>query len=189
MSGALASPVLHGPGAASQNAARYDKPAAMTPTSRFFTASLADTDPELAAAVAGEQAPPAGRNRTHRQREHRLRRGARSPRQRPDEQIRRGLSRPPLLRRLRTSRHRRAPRHRARQIPLRLQLRQRAAPFRRSSQPGRLPRTHIRRRDHPRHESCRRRPPHPWRRAQPLRQMVPCHPIRRPPRRRPARLR
>ena len=36
---------------------------------------------------------------------------------------------------------------------------------------------------------CRRRPPHPWRRAQPLRQMVPCHPIRRPPRRRPARLR
>ena len=26
----------------------------MTPTSRFFTASLAETDPELAAAVAGE---------------------------------------------------------------------------------------------------------------------------------------
>ena len=65
------------------------------------------------------------------------------------------------------------PGHRARQQALRLLLRQRAAAFRRAGQPGRVPRPPPARRHHPGHEPGRRRPPHPRRRAQPLRQVVP----------------
>ena len=148
-------------------------------TQRFFSAPLAETDPELAAAIRSELAPPAGRHRTDRVGEHRLRRRAGSAGLGADQQIRRGLSRPPLLRRLRLCRRGGEPGDRPRQAAVRLRLRQRAAALRRAGQPGGVPGAAAARRHHPGHEPRRRRPPDPRRRAQPVRQVVPRGAVRR----------
>ena len=84
-------------------------------SNRFFAASLAERDPELAAAIERRAAPPAGPDRADRVGEHRLARGAGGAGLGAHQQIRRGLSGPALLRRLRVRRRRRAARHRARQ--------------------------------------------------------------------------
>ena len=62
--------------------------------------------------------------------------------------------------------------HRARQAPVRLRLRQCAAPFRLAGQSGRVPGARQAGRHHPRHEPGRGRTSHPWRRAEPVGQMV-----------------
>ena len=68
----------------------------------------------------GRARPPAGRDRADRLGEHRLPRRAGGAGLGDDQQVRGGLSGPPLLRRLRLRRHRREPRHRARLPPVRL---------------------------------------------------------------------
>ena len=94
------------------------------------------------------------------------------PGQRADQQVRRGLSRQALLRRVRVRRHRRAARDRSRQGDLRRRARQRAAARRRSGQRRGLPRAAAAgRHDHgPR--AAARRPPHPRHEAQRLRAPV-----------------
>ena len=76
------------------------------------------------------------------------------------EQVRRGLSRPALLRRLRVRGRRRAAGDRSREGALRRRARQRAAARRRAGQRRRLPRAARAGRPHPRHEARPRRPPH-----------------------------
>ena len=128
--------------------------------------------------------PPARRDRAHRLGKHRVPRGARGAGLGDDQQIRGGLSRPALLRRLPVRRHRRTARDRARLHPVRLPLRQRAAEFRQPGEPGRVhgadaagrhvhgPRPRRRRPSDPRLAGqhvgplvqaglLRRRPPHP----------------------------
>ena len=72
--------------------------------------------------------------RDDRERELRSARRARGAGLRAHQQVRRGLPRPPLLRRLRVRRRRRDPRHRARQEPVRRGVRERAAALRRIGQ-------------------------------------------------------
>ncbi len=109
-------------------------------------------------------APPAGRHRADRQREPGLRRGAGGAGIGPDQQIRRGLSRPPLLRRLRLRGRGGTTRHRPGEDAVPMRLRQRAAAFRRAGQPGGVPRAAEAGRHHPGHEPRCRRPSDAWRR-------------------------
>ena len=85
---------------------------------------------------AARARPPEERDRADRLREHRLARRARGHGQRAHQQVRRGLSRQPLLRRLPVRRPGREPRHRARQEAVRLPLRQRAVALGQHRQPG-----------------------------------------------------
>ena len=124
--------------------------------------------------------PPTGWDRADRVRKHCFRRRAGSPRVGADQQIRRGLSRPPLLRRLRLCRYRGDPGNRAGQAAFWLRLRECAAAFRRAGQPGRLPGAGQAGRHHPGHEPGRRRPSDPRRRAKFVRQVVQRDPVRRP---------
>ena len=93
-------------------------------------------DPELAAAIGRELGRQREHDRADRVGEHRLARGARGAGLGADQQIRRGLSRPALLRRLRIRRRGRAARDRSRQAAVRLRLRQCPAAFRLAGQPG-----------------------------------------------------
>ena len=95
--------------------------------------------------------------------------GARLPGQRAHQQVRRGLSRPALLRRLRVRRHRRAARDRPRQGAVRGRARQRPAARRRAGQRGRLPRAAAARRHDHGPGAAPRRPPQPRDEAQRLR--------------------
>ena len=79
---------------------------------------------------------PAGRDRADRVGEHGVARRAGGSRQRTHQQVRRGLSRQPLLRRLPVRRRGRATGHRARQEALQVSLRQRAAALRQHGEPG-----------------------------------------------------
>ncbi len=128
----------------------------------FFSASLADSDPEIARAIELEL----GRQRDEIEliaSENIVSpRRARGAGLGDDQQIRRGLSGPALLRRLPVRRYRREARHRARLPAVRLPLRQRAAQFRQPGQPGGVhgadearrhlhgPRSRLRRPSHPR---------------------------------------
>ncbi len=156
---------------------------------RFFSAPLSETDPALAAVLRARAGAPAGRHRADRQREHRLRRGDGGAGLGADQQIRRGLPGPPLLRRLRRGGRGRAARHRPGEADVRLRLRQRAAALRRAGQPGGVPGDDQARRHHPRHEPGRRWAPDAWRGAQPVRQVVPRRAVWRAARGRPAGLR
>ena len=78
-----------------------------------------------------------------------------------DQQVRRGLPRPPLLRRLRGGRRRRAAGDRSRQGALRRRPRQRPAARRRAGQQRRLLRPAAARRHDPRPRPRPRRPPQP----------------------------
>ncbi len=70
-------------------------------------------------------------------------------------------------------------RDRPREATVRLRLRQCAAAFRRAGQPGGVPGAAAAGRHDPRHEPRRRRPSDPWRRAEPVRQMVQRRAVRR----------
>ena len=135
---------------------------------------LAEVDPEVYEAIRNElerQNSPAGADR---QRELHLRGGARGHRQRLHQQVRRGLSRQALLRRLRVRRRGGEPGPRARQEALRGRVRQRAAALRLAGQPGRLCRRPPARRHHPGHEPGPRRTPH----ARPSSELLRARPTR-----------
>ena len=85
----------------------------------------------------------------------------RVPGLRADEQVRRGLSRQALLRRLRVRRRDRAARDRSREGAVRRRARQRAAARRRAGQRRRLPRAAAAGRHDPGPRAPARRPPHP----------------------------
>ena len=106
----------------------------------FFNRPLADVDPEIADVLAQRARAPAADAGDDRLGELRPAGGARVPGQRADEQVRRGLSGPALLRRLRVRRHRRAARDRPRQGAVRGRARERPAARRRAGQHRRLPR-------------------------------------------------
>ena len=148
-------------------------PARPTAAMGFFPTALVAADPEVAAAIDGELPTPTIADRADRQREHRLAGGARSAGLGTDQQIRRRLSRPPLLRRLRFCRCRRAAGDRARQAAVRLRLRQCAAACRGAGQPGGVSRAAVARRRHPRPVARGRRPFDARRAAEPVGQVVP----------------
>ena len=81
--------------------------------------------------------------------------------QRADQQVRRGLPGPPLLRRLRVRRRHRDAGHRADQGPVRRRLRQRPAALRRAGQRRRHAGADQAGRHHPRPVAGARRAPHP----------------------------
>ena len=98
--------------------------------------------------------------RDDRLRELRSAGGPRLPGLGAHEQVRRGLSRQALLRRLRVRGHRRAAGDRPREGALRRRPRERAAALRRAGQLRRLHGAARPGRPHPRHEARPRRPPH-----------------------------
>ena len=147
----------------------------------FFSASLADADPEIARAIDAGARPPARRDRADRLGEHRLPRRARSAGLGDDQQVRRGLSGPALLRRLPVRRHGRGPGHRARQAPVRLPLRQRPAEFRQPGQPGRVHGADAAGRHLHGPRPRRRRPPHPRLAGQHVGQVVQRRALQRAP--------
>ena len=91
---------------------------------------------------------------------------------RAHQQVRRGLSRQALLRRLRIRRHRRAAGDRPGQAAVRRRVRQRAAAFRLAGQPGRLHVAAQAGRHHPGHVAGAWRPPDPRRLGELQRQDV-----------------
>ena len=105
----------------------------------FFSATLGEADPEIADVIAKEL----GRQRDEIEliaSENIVSRAVlRGAGLRSDQQIRRRLSGPALLRRLPLRRHGREHRDRAREEAVRLQLRERAAQFRQPDEPGGVP--------------------------------------------------
>ena len=116
--------------------------------------------------------PAARRDRADRLGEHRLQGGARGAGLGDDQQIRRRLSGPALLRRLPVRRHRRKAGDRARLQAVRLPLRQRPAQFRQPGQPGRVPGADAAGRHVHGARSRRRRPSHPRLAGQHVRALV-----------------
>ena len=104
----------------------------------FFSAALADVRSRDRPRDRAGARPPARRDRADRLGKHRLQGGARGAGLGDDQQIRRRLSGPALLRRLPVRRHRRKAGDRARLQAVRLPLRQRPAQFRQPGQPGRV---------------------------------------------------
>ena len=102
------------PRSPSDGAGRARPQARDAPAGGFFERSLERDDPELAAALGAGARAPAEPDRADRVGEHRQPGGARRPGLGADQQVRRGLSRPALLRRLRVRRRRRGARDRAR---------------------------------------------------------------------------
>ena len=100
--------------------------------------ALAAFDPDIAERRPRRAGPAAQRPAADRQRELHQPGGARRAGQHAVEQVRRGLPRPALLRRLRGRRPGRGDRHRAGQGAVRRRARQPAAALRRERQPGRL---------------------------------------------------
>ena len=96
------------------------------PCSIAATSTLAHVDPEIAAVIARREPAPGRAHRAHRLGELRLAGGDGGAGQPAHQQVRRGLPRQALLRRLRVRRHGRAARDRPRQAAVRRRLRQRA---------------------------------------------------------------
>ena len=151
-----------------------------------FNAPLSEVDPEIAAVlehelgrqrdylemIASENFVPVSVLQSQGSRAH--------------QQVRRGLPRPPLLRRLRVRRRRRVARHRAREVAVRRRVRERAAALGRHRQRGRAVGDRHARRHHPRPRARPRRPPHPRHEAQLLGQALQRRRLRRRPRDVPA---
>ncbi len=137
----------------------------------------------------GRTAAPAGRSGTDRL--GKLRQPGRDgcPGLRDDQQVRRGLPRPALLRRLRERRCRRTAGHRARQQAVRRRVRQRPAALRSPGQHGRVLRLPGAGRHAAGHGPVPRRPPHPRHAPEFLGQAVQGGPLRSPPGRSAHRLR
>ena len=126
----------------------------------FQTAPLAEVDPEIARGARPRARAPAGDARDDRVRELRAAGRARRSRLGAHEQVRRGLPGPPLLRRLRGGRRRRAARDRPGEVALRRRARERPAARGRSGQQrGLHGAARPRRQDHG-PEARPRRPPH-----------------------------
>ena len=104
----------------------------------YFTKPVAEVDPEIAEVLKNEAARQESDARDDRLRELRAAGGARLPGLGAHEQVRRGLSGPALLRRLRVRGRRRAARDRPREGALRRRPRERAAALRRAGELGRL---------------------------------------------------
>ena len=101
-------PILPLPPQPRTEAAMSATEAATMPLSNsFFSAGLADADPEIARAIELELGRQRDEIELIASREHRLPRRARGAGLGDDQQVRRGLSGPALLRRLRVRRHRR----------------------------------------------------------------------------------
>ena len=152
-----------------------------------FNAPLSEVDPEIAAVLEQEL----GRQRDYLEMiasENFVPRAVLAVAgQRAHQQVRRGLPRPPLLRRLRVRRRRRAARDRPREEPVRRRVRQRAAALRRHGQRRRALGDRHPRRHHPRSRARPRRPPHPRHEAQLLGQALQRRLLRRRPRDLPRR--
>ena len=127
-------------------------------------------------------APPAADPGDDRLGELRAAVGARSRRLGADQQVRRGLPRPPLLRRLRGGRRRRAAGDRSGQVAVRRRARQRPGPRRRPGQQRRLHGADRAGRHDPRPRPRPRRPPQPRDEAERLRQALQPGRLPRPPR-------
>ena len=97
----------------------------------WFNRPLAEVDPEVAEVLERRARAPAAHARDDRVGELRSPGRARLPGLGAHQQVRGGLSRQALLRRLRVGRHRGEARDRPRQVALRRRLRQRAAALRR----------------------------------------------------------
>ena len=123
----------------------------------------------------------AGRDRADRVREHGIARGAGGGRQRAHQQVRGGLSRQPLLRRLPVRRRGRDAGHRARQEALQVPLRQRAAALGQHRQPGSLHGADEARRHLHGAQPGGRRSPDARIAGQPVRQVVQGRALRRAP--------
>ena len=156
---------------------------AVSAENAFFSATLAEADPEIADAIGKELGRQQRRDRADRLREHRLARRARGAGLGADQQVRRGLSGQALLRRLRVRRHRRDARDRAREEAVRLRLRQRPAELRQPDEPGGVPGAAPARRHLHGPRPRRRRPPHPRLAGQHVGQVVQGRALRRAPRR------
>ena len=148
----------------------------------FQTAPLAEVDPEIAGRPRRRAAPPAAHPGDDRLGELRAAGGARSGRLGADQQVRRGLPRPPLLRRLRGGRRRRGTGDRAGQGAVRRRARQRPGPRRRPGQQRRLHGADRTGRHDPRARARPRRPPQPRDEDQRLRQALQPGRLPRPPR-------
>ncbi len=127
----------------------------------------------------GRARPRAGPDRADRLGERGLGRRAGGPGLGDDQQVRRGLPGPALLRRLRVHGRGRGSGARAGEEAVRLRLRQRPAPFRRPGQSRCVLRPGQAGRHDPRHVARRRRAPDPRRGAQLFGQVVPCRAVRR----------
>ena len=141
------------------------------------------------AAAARRGEAPGARHRADRVGELRLRGGARSGRLGAHQQVRRGLSGPALLRRLRGRRRGRGARDRARQGAVRRRARERAAARGLAGERGGVPRGDRGRRHDPRDEPRPRRPPDARQPGELLGQALQDRPVRRAPRHRADRLR
>ena len=153
----------------------------------LFTASLADTDPEVADVDPPGARPPARRDRADRVGEHRQPRRAGGAGLGADQQICRRAAGPALLRRLPVRRHRREPGDRPRQEAVRRRLRQRAAALRRLGQCRGVHGADAAGRHLPRPQSRGRRPSHPRLAGQRVGQVVQGGALQRAPRRPPHR--
>ena len=122
-------------------------------------ASLRDADPTVARPHRPRAAPAAARPRADRERELRQPRGDRRHGHAADQQVRRGLSGPALLRRLRGGGRGRAAGHRPAEAALRRRARQRAAALGRAGQLRRVHGRHQAGRHHHGHVAAPRRPP------------------------------
>ena len=158
-------------------------------TRSALSRTLAETDPEIATAVANERPPPVGGPRAHRLRELRQPGDSRDRGLGAHEQVRRGVSRPPLLRRLRVRGRGGIAGDRPRQGALRRRPRQRAAALGRAGQHDGVLRGREAGRHRARHEPGARRPPDARPPAQLLGSALQDRPVRRAARHRADRLR
>ena len=152
--------------------------------------ALKATDPEVADAIADELEPRAHEPAPDRVRELREPGRARGARLDDEQQVRRGLPGPPLLRRVRVRRRHRAARDRPGEAAVRRRPRERAAARRRPGEHGGLRGVpHARRcqREGARHGARARRPPHPRLAGQRVRHVVQLRRLRGGPRDRAAR--
>ena len=149
----------------------------------MFSAALAESDPEIAEAIALELGRQRDEIELIASENYRQPRRARSAGLGADQQIRRRPAGQALLRRLPVRRHRRAARHRAGDATVRLRLRQCAAAFRRVGQCRSVHGADAAGRHLHGAQPRRRRPSHPRLAGQPVRQMVQGGALRRAPRR------
>ena len=143
------------------------------------TAGLAEIDPEIADAARPRARAAARPDRADRVRELHLAVGARGDRLDADQQVRRGLSRQALLRRLRGRRRDRGAGARARDEPLRRRARERAAARGRAGEHGRLLRGAPAGRPRARALARPRRPSHARAEGELLREALRVPPLRR----------
>ena len=149
---------------------------------RLRTGGLAEHDPDVAALLGARARPPARPDRADRLRELHLAGDPRGRRLGADEQVRGGLPRPPLLRRLRDRRRDRAARDRPCEGPVRRRPRERPAARGRAGEHGRLPRPPRARRHRALAPPRPRRPPDARAEGQLLRAAVHDRPLRGLPR-------